>query len=502
MIKIFFISLPSMNNNNMKPFKDLEPEALWGYFHEITKIPRPSKKEEKIIAYLMDFGQSHQLETKKDHVGNILIRKPATKGKEKTKTVVLQSHVDMVCEKNSEVEHDFENDPIQPYIDGEWVKAKGTTLGADDGIGIAAMLAILEARNIEHGPIECLFTVDEETGLTGAFELQPGFFQGKTLINLDSEDEGELFIGCAGGIDTICNLNYKEKKASNNQIACRIFLKGLKGGHSGDEIHLGLANSIKLLTRLLWTCNKTFHVRISKLEGGNLRNAIPREAYADLTVPAENYDQFERYVFDFQDMVKKEYAKTEPHLNINISAIDKPKAVMSRKTQKKLLNALLACPHGVVSWSKEIDNLVETSTNLAAVKFIEKNNIQITTSQRSSVESAKETIANTIESIFELAGAKVIHSGGYPGWSPNMKSEILNITRDSYLHLFGKEPEVKAIHAGLECGLFLKKYPGLDMISFGPTIKRAHSPDEKLHVFSTGKFWELLIDVLEKIPEY
>jgi dipeptidase D len=276
----------------------------------------------------------------------------------------------------------------------------------------------------------------------------------------------------------------------------------LKGGHSGDEIHLGLANSIKLLTRLLWTSDKKFNIRVSRFEGGNLRNAIPRDAYADIIVPAENYDQFERYVFDFQDMVKKEYAKTEPHLNINVSAIDRPRTIVSRKTQKKLLNALLACPHGVVSWSKEIENLVETSTNLAAVKFIEKNNIQITTSQRSSVESAKETIANTVESVFDLAGASIVHSGGYPGWSPNMNSRILNVTRDSYMKLFGKEPEVKAIHAGLECGLFLEKYPGLDMISFGPTIKRAHSPDEQLHVLSTNKFWELLIDVLEKIPPH
>lgn len=485
----------------MKQLNELSPQPVWNYFEEICRVPRPSKKEEKIIQYLLKFAQKHNLEVKSDHVGNILIKKPATPGFENTKTVVLQSHIDMVCEKNSDVTHDFLTDPITPVIEGEWVKAQGTTLGADDGIGIAAQLAVLTATDIQHGPIECLFTVDEETGLTGAFELKEGFFEGKILLNLDSEDEGELFIGCAGGIDTLATFAYDTEKVPSGSTAFRITVKGLKGGHSGDDIDKGLGNSIKIINRFLWAGTYKYDLRLANLDGGNLRNAIPREAFAIFTIHTEDKKNLILDFAELKEQILAEYRDTEPNLSITIDDTELPQSVIDEPTHFDLLNALYACPHGVIAMSRSLKGLVETSTNLASVKFIQDNQILVTTSQRSSVESAKTDISNMVESVFRLANARVQHGDGYPGWAPNTNSEILNITKSAYIKLFGNEPIVRAIHAGLECGLFLEKYPELDMISFGPTIKGAHSPDERIHIGTTQKFWDLLIEVLRNIPK-
>ncbi len=477
----------------------LEPSRLWYYFTEILKIPRPSKKEEKIIAYLLEFGKSRKLETLQDETGNLLIRKQATPGMEDRKITVLQSHVDMVCEKNSDVDFNFENDPIQARIEDGWVKATGTTLGADDGIGIAAQLAILDADDISHGPIECLFTIDEETGLTGAFGLKPGFLKGKILLNLDSEDDGELFIGCAGGKDTVINFRMEKAPVPENYQFMRLEVKGLLGGHSGDDISKGRGNANKILNRMLWYGNNHMDIRISYLDGGNLRNAIAREAIAIFALPEQSIKSFGEYVDKFTKEVKAEYHITEPDLQIVLEPAENQEFVIGAELQDKLLNAIYGCPHGVMAWSAEIPNFVETSTNLASIKF-EKESIQVTTSQRSSVESAKEDICNMVASVFRLAGADVRHSDGYPGWTPDPHSEVVEITRQEYVRLFNEEPKVLAIHAGLECGLIGDVYPEMDMISYGPTIKGAHSPDERLKIDTVEKFWKLTIEVLKKIP--
>lgn len=483
----------------MSVFKGLEPAEVWQYFGEICKVPRPSKKEEKIIAYLKEFGEKHKLETLVDKVGNVLIRKPATKGYENKKGVVLQSHIDMVCEKNSDVEHDFLKDPIQPIIDGEWVKAKGTTLGADDGIGVATQMAILTSKEIEHPPLECLFTVDEETGMTGAFALENDFLKYRTFINLDSEDEGELFIGCAGGIDTVATFSYKNIKTPKNSIAFRIDIKGLKGGHSGDDIGKGYGNSNKILNRLLWTATNKFNLRLNEFDGGNLRNAIPREAFAIVTVKQKRAEEFKKYVNEYAKTIAEEYKCTEPNFKLLIQKTEMPDMVIKKGHQKKILNAIYACPNGVIAMSQSIDNLVETSTNLASVKFVKGNMVEVVTSQRSSVDSAKEDIGNMVKSVFELAGAYAEHSDGYPGWNPNTDSEILKISEKSYEKLFNKKPIVRAIHAGLECGLILEKYPDMDMISFGPTLRNVHAPDEKINIETVDKFWKHLLDVLKNM---
>ncbi|MBI4947469.1 MAG: aminoacyl-histidine dipeptidase [Bacteroidetes bacterium] len=483
----------------MNTFNGLKPEAIWNYFEEICQVARPSKKEEKMIQFLLEFGKKNNLETKRDEAGNVLIKKPATRGKENLKPIILQSHIDMVCEKNSDVVFDFEKDAIQPFIDGDWVKAKGTTLGADDGIGIAAEMAILTANNIEHGPIECLFTVDEETGLSGAFALKKGFFDSKILLNLDSEDEGELFIGCAGGIDTVAYFQYNTQKVPADHCAVKIQVSGLKGGHSGDDIEKGLGNSNKILNRFIWNSTYKFNAKISTIDGGNLRNAIAREAYAILTLPKENKDKFTEYVRYFEKDVKFELSHTEPGLKFSYEEVSLPSFLIDDATQKNLINAVYACPHGVIAMSRSMPGLVETSSNLASIKF-KDDKIIVTTSQRSSVNSSKRDIANMVESVFLLAGAAVEHSEGYPGWTPNTNSEILNIAKISYKKLFGIEPNVRAIHAGLECGLFLEKYPDLDMVSFGPTLRGVHSPDEKINIPSVQKFWDLLLEILNNIP--
>ncbi|NOZ34947.1 MAG: aminoacyl-histidine dipeptidase [Chlorobi bacterium] len=478
---------------------DLKPAEIWKYFYEVTQIPRPSKKEEKIIAYLLSFAKEHHLDAEKDEIGNVIIRKPGTLGKENNKTVILQSHSDMVCEKNADTVHNFDTDPIQTYIDGDWIKAKGTTLGGDDGIGIAAALAVLASQETEHPPIEALFTSDEETGLTGAFGLKEGFLKGEILLNLDSEDEGELFIGCAGGMDTVATFSYKKKNVPEDSVAYKISVTGLNGGHSGDEIDKGLGNSNKILNRIILNAYKKFKVRLNEFKGGNLRNAIPREAFGIITVKKEHSGDFEKLVKELSEKIKNEFAATEKNLSIEFEQVELPEFVISKKVQKKLMHSIYSCWHGVYAMSKDMPGLVETSTNLASVKFIEGNKITIETSQRSSVESAKYDMAQTVASVFKLAGAKVKHGDGYPGWKPNTNSEIMKITEASYKKLFNRTPEVKAIHAGLECGLFLEKYPYLDMISFGPTIKGAHSPDERMNIPTVQKFWDLLVDVLENL---
>ncbi len=478
----------------------LEPAKVWFYFKEILNIPRPSKKEGKIIEYLLEFGKNHKLETLQDEVGNVLIRKPATPGMENRKWVALQSHVDMVCEKNSDKVHDFENDPIEATIEDGWVTANGTTLGGDDGIGVATELAILDAQDIAHGPIECLFTVDEETGLTGAFGLQPGFLKSEILLNLDSEDEGQLFIGCAGGQDTLAWLPYQKENTPEDFAAVRIAVSGLKGGHSGDDINKGRANANQLLNRFLWTFKDRFDMRLSVFDGGNLRNAIAREAYAVVALPQNNIEAVIEEVSQFEKIYRDEYHATEPNLHFSAEKTALPATVIRNNDFEKLANALYACPHGVMAMSQDIPNFVETSTNLASVKF-QENEILITTSQRSSVESEKQDVTNKVVSVFNLAGARSETSDGYPGWTPNPDSEIMKITRETYKKLFGTEPKVLAIHAGLECGLIGDKYPGMDMISFGPTLRGVHSPDEKLEIASVKKFWALVLEVLKNIPE-
>jgi dipeptidase D len=479
--------------------EQLQPSRLWHYFLEICTIPRPSKKEERIAAYLVDFGRNLDLETVRDEVGNVLIRKPASKGMEHVKPTILQCHIDMVCEKNNDTVHDFENDPIIPRIDKGWIKAAGTTLGADDGIGIAAALAVLESDELEHGPLEALFTVDEETGLTGAFGIKPGFLKGQVLLNLDSEDEGQLFIGCAGGRDTVACFKLELEPVPSGYVAFKVAVGGLRGGHSGDDINKGLGNAVKLLNRFLWNGSKEFGLRISSLDAGNLRNALAREGFAIISLPKDNGQGFLEYAGEYQAIIRDELKVTEPGLFFTVEPIHLPEQILGKELQDKLLGALYACPHGVAAMSREIPDFVETSTNLASVKVLE-DKLMVTTSQRSSVESAKKDICDQVSSTFLLAGASVQQSSGYPGWKPDPGSAIVKITVEMYRELFKTEPQVLAIHAGLECGLIGAIYPGMDMVSFGPTIKGAHSPDERLDIESTVKFWQLLTGVLRKIP--
>ena len=477
---------------------NLNPQRVFYYFNEICKIPRPSKKEEKIIAWLLETGNALGLETKRDAIGNVLIAKPATQGKEKVTPVIFQSHVDMVCEKNNDTKFDFEKDPIQPYVDGEWLKAKGTTLGADDGIGVAIQLALLEAKDIEHGPIECLFTVDEETGLTGAFNLESGFMNGKMLLNLDSEDEGEFFIGCAGGKDTQAILEIEwEEKMPKDVLAYNVCVKGLQGGHSGDDINKGRGNAVKLLNRILWNAYQEYDMFLAEMNAGNLRNAIAREGTAHIIIPKNNKEKFENYLKEMDKTFKEEFRITDPEVTVSFEETKMPKKVLNELLQIDLMNALYVCPHGVLAMSQDIPGFVETSTNLASVKFKDEK-IYITTSQRSSVESKKQDAVDMVSSSFYTIGADDVISGdGYPGWTPNPNSEVLKVLVQAYKTLFNKEPEVKAIHAGLECGLFSEKYPGLDMVSYGPTLRGVHSPDEKLEIETVKKVWDLTVEFLK-----
>ena len=483
----------------MSEIRNLNPTLVWELFDEITRVPRPSKKEEKIIAYLIDFAERHGLEYKRDEVGNVVMRKPATAGCESLPTVVLQSHMDMVCEKNSDVEHNFELDPIRTRIVDGWVMAEGTTLGADCGIGIAAALAVLIDPTIEHGPLEALFTIDEETGLTGAFCLADDMISGKYLINLDSEDEGELFIGCAGGVDTLATFHYQPEQAASDYDYYRVEVAGLCGGHSGDDIDKGRANSNKLLARMLLESELLYDLRVSCFDGGNLRNAIPREAYAVVGVPSAKKHQFEVYFEEFKTLATDEFHITEPNIRFTIAECEQPQTLIDAKTQHALLRALVGVPNGVIAMSAAMPGLVETSTNLASVKMPGDGSIVVTTSQRSSVGHAKLYAMRQVESVFLLAGASVEHSDGYPGWAPNPESKLLKWCEESYVELFGSQPKVRAIHAGLECGLFLEKYPQLEMVSFGPTLRGVHSPDERIEISTVDKFWRLLLDVLKRV---
>ena len=482
----------------MNDILNLKPQRVFYYFNEICKIPHPSKKEEKIVAWLLETGKALGLESKRDKVGNVLISKPATKGKEKVTPVIFQSHVDMVCEKNSDTKFDFDKDPIQPYVDGEWLKAKGTTLGADNGIGVAYQLALLEAKDIEHGPIECLFTVDEETGLTGAFNLEPGFMKGKMLLNLDSEDEGEFFIGCAGGKDTTAILEIEwEEKMPKDMLAYNVCVKGLQGGHSGDDINKGRGNAVKLLNRILWNAYQEYDLCIADINAGNLRNAIAREGCAHIIIPQKNKKAFENYLREMDKTYKNELRVTDAGVTVTFEETKMPKKILNELLQIDLMNALYVCPHGVLAMSQDIKDFVETSTNLAAVKF-ENGKIKITTSQRSSVESKKQDAVDMVSTAFYTIGADEVESGdGYPGWTPNPDSQALKLLVKAYKNLFKKEPEVKAIHAGLECGLFSEKYPDLDMVSYGPTLRGVHSPDEKIKIDTVQQVWDLTVEFLK-----
>lgn len=484
---------------------DLNPEIVWKFFHQVTQVPRPSKKEGKMIQYLESFAKEYKIAIKKDVAGNILMSKPATPGKENLPVVVLQSHMDMVCEKNNGTVHDFDNDPIETIINGDWLHANGTTLGADNGIGVAAELAILASDDIEHGPIECLFTVDEETGLTGAKALEKWFMTGEILLNLDSEDEGEIFMGCAGGKDSQAVFHCEQRATNHNMQYFTINIKGLNGGHSGGEIHKGLGNANKILVRFLYLLNDETDFSLCSIEGGNLRNAIAREAHAVIGLYPEDKEKVRILLNNYAADVENELKHVDPAVQIIMESTDRPEFCLSNFDMEKVIWGLHACPHGVIGMSHDIEGLVETSTNLASVKMKyiaeqQKFTITIGTSQRSSIESYKIMIANQVASVFKQAGAIVTHGDGYPGWAPNPDSNILKVAQESYKRLFNKEAKIMAIHAGLECGLFLEKYPNLDMISFGPTLRDVHSPNERIEIKTVGLWWAHLLELLKSIP--
>ncbi|HCX98754.1 MAG TPA: cytosol nonspecific dipeptidase [Bacteroidales bacterium] len=479
---------------------NLEPKNVWKHFHSLTQIPRPSKHEEAAVDFVKNFGKTLGLETIVDEVGNVIIRKPATAGMENRKGIILQGHLDMVPQKNSDKTHDFTKDPIEAYVDGEWVTANGTTLGADNGIGVAAAMAALEDKSLVHGPIEGLFTIDEETGMTGAFNLKPGVLKGDILINLDSEDEGELYVGCAGGVDANIQLKYKEEVTPENYQFSKLSLTGLKGGHSGMDISSGRANSIKLLFRFLRHAEKEFGIRISSIDGGSLRNAIPREAFVVLGVPKSNYSALEQAVNNQVKVYKDEFSAVEPDLDFQIQKVDAPKNVIDSKAQWSIIRAVFGCPNGVIRMSDSMPGLVETSSNLARV-YSENGFIYTQCLLRSSVDTSKEALAEKIASVFEMAGAEIEFTGAYPGWKPNLNSSILKVMSDVYNKNWGKVPEIKAIHAGLECGILGGIYPNLEMISFGPTIRYPHSPDEKVKIDTVDMFWRFLVEVLKNAPQ-
>ena len=484
----------------MSILSQLKPEPIWIYFEEICNIPRLSRNEGQIRKYLLDFARKNGLESKEDEIGNILIIRPATPGMENRKTIVLQSHMDMVGEKNADHPHNWAKDPIIPVVKGEWVMAMGTTLGADDGIGIASQMAILTDKKIKAGRIECLFTVDEESGMTGAINLKPDFFTGRTLLNLDSEDEGILYIGCAGGMDTIGTMTYEPVPVMAGTLALEISLTGLHGGHSGDEIHKGYGNSVKIMNRILYNLADLYDIAVSNFNGGNLRNAIPRESFSTIIIDKSIRAEIIKWIGNFSNSLTNEFGALENDIRLSVREVDLPSFHMDKNSQKRFLSAISCCPHGALAWSKEMDDLVETSTNLASAKFTDNNTIRIITTQRSSVESSRNDAAAMVESCLELAGAEVVHSDGYPGWKPDLKSEILGLTRESYRKLFAKEPVIRAIHAGLECGLVYEKIKDIDMISFGPTIRGAHTPEEMIEIKSTKLFWDLLVNVVSNMP--
>ncbi|MFO8129179.1 MAG: aminoacyl-histidine dipeptidase [Bacteroidales bacterium] len=478
---------------------DLEPKSLWGIFDEMTQIPRPSKHEDKIQEWAVNFGEKLGLETLKDDVGNVIIKKPATSGMEDRKGVILQGHLDMVPQKNSSTRHDFLKDPIKTFIEGDWVKAKGTTLGADNGIGVAATLAVLASKDIPHPYIEALLTADEETGMTGANGLQPGILDGDILINMDSEDEGELYIGCAGGVNTNARMHYDTEELPPNTLPYKISVTGLKGGHSGLDIHLGRGNANKIMNELLTDVSEKFGVRLACIEGGSLRNAIPRESFAVVMVPEANKERFKAYVQTFEEKAKEAFREADPGLIVQADRTKMPRNIIEKKVQDNLYQAVRNCPNGVVSMSRDMPGVVETSTNLAVVKS-GNGVIEFATLQRSQVDKDKEELSAKTEKAFRDAGAKPEISGNYPGWQPDVHSAILKEMKEIYNQRFGKVPEVKVIHAGLECGILGAKYPNWDMISFGPTIRNPHSPDEMVSITTVQMFWDFLVATLKNIP--
>jgi len=479
--------------------RQLEPKAIWQNFYSLTQVPRPSHKKEEIGAFLENFGKSLGLETLRDEIGNVLVRKPATPGMEDRKGVILQAHMDMVPQKNSNVAHNFQTDPIDAYIDGEWVTAHDTTLGADNGIGLAAAMSILQSNDIHHPAIEMLVTADEETGMFGAFGLQPNFLQGDILINMDSEDEGELYVGCAGGIDADITFRYKEVEIEEGDVALKISLTGLKGGHSGVDIHLQRANANKLMFRFLKEAVAEFEVRLASIDGGSLRNAIPREAFAIITVPEEGVDDVIEFVHECEELFIEEYKSVEENISFEVEQIGLPTGLIPEEVQDDLINGVIACPNGVERFIPELPTVVETSNNLAIIKS-DGSTIIIRSLIRSSVESRKEELASMVQSVFSLAGAKVDMVGGYPGWKPNLDSPILKEMTKVYENKYNITPKVMIIHAGLECGILGTHYPKMDMISFGPTIRFPHSPDEKVNIATVSKFWDFLLATLENIP--
>lgn len=480
--------------------KNLQPKSLWENFHSLTQIPRPSGKKEEISAFLANYGRSLGLETIVDEIGNVIIRKPASAGYENHPGVILQGHMDMVPQKNSDKVFDFEKDPIEAYVEenGEWVTANGTTLGADNGIGVATAMAILADKNVVHPPLEAFFTVDEETGMYGAFALKGGLLQGKTLLNLDSESEGELYMGCAGGVDTTAKFTYEPVETEEGDVALRVSIRGCKGGHSGCDIHLQRANAIKLLFRFLKDAVANYEARLAYVEGGSLRNAIPREASAIITIPADGLDEMKQSVADYEDLFIREFDGVEDNISFTAEEVECPKTEMPEDTQDFLIHAITLCPHGVYRMIPEMPDIVETSNNLAMIGT-ENNQITVMCLTRSSVESRKEELRQIIQSAFALAGAETEFTGAYPGWKPNLHSHILEVMQNVYKKEFGTTPRIITIHAGLECGIIGRNYPGMDMISFGPTIEHPHSPDERVNIASVQKFYHFVLATLKEL---
>ncbi len=478
--------------------RQLEPRSLWNHFADINAIPRGSKKEGKIIDFMRSFGESLGLETQVDDAGNVLIKKPASPGYEDHPPVILQAHLDMVHQKNADTDFDFDTQGIQMYVDGDWVKAKGTTLGADNGIGVAAIMAILSEKDLQHPPIEALFTVDEETGMTGAAALASGWLKGKILLNLDSEDERELTIGCAGGIDVTATAEYDTITVDGTFHSYELFLTGLTGGHSGMDIHLGRANANKCLNRILWELDQHIPLHIHQVDGGGLRNAIPREARAWIWIDDQHLPQAQQIIDELRTTLKDEYKTTDPNLQLHFQAHQHPSTAIAPHQQRAFLNAIYACPNGIYRLSPDVDDLVQTSNNLARV-WIGNGTFRAENLTRSAVDSEKIDQANAIRACFQLAGAKVEYSGSYPGWAPDPNASINTIVSQVYEELYGYKPHILACHAGLECGIIKKAYPDVEMISFGPNIRGAHSPDEKVQISSVQRFWKLLTEVLRRL---
>lgn len=482
----------------MSDIRSLQPAPLWNHFADLNAVPRPSKKEQRVIAFIKNFGESLGLPTVVDLTGNVIIKKPAGPGMENRPTVVLQSHLDMVHQKNADTQFDFDQEGIQMYIDGDWVKAKGTTLGADNGIGVAAIMAILASKDIVHPPLEALFTIDEETGMTGALALTAGQLSGKYLLNLDTEEDNELTIGCAGGVDVTGTGSYQTNPAPGDHLSFRLGIRGLTGGHSGMDIHLGRGNANKLMNRLLFQAARQFDLRIVSIDGGGLRNAIPRESFAVVVVPDDRIADFREFIQKERTALKDEYAVTDPSIEVVLEETAPPAQVLDLQFQYTLLRALYGCPNGIHRISPDIKDLVQTSNNLARV-LVKNGQFSLQCLTRSSVDSEKWDLARAIQSVFELAGAAVSFSGAYPGWTPRPEAGIVHLMRDLYKARYQSEPHVNACHAGLECGIIGAHYPDMEMISFGPTIRGAHSPDERVQISSVQKFWGFLLETLEKV---